>query len=251
MSMLFRFGLERTAARTKGATTFNAPGVYQPPYGKTNFKMTARGATGTTGNGGTIANYNPATGGNYAGTNPGTGGNYAGTNPTTAGNANYNPTVQYMNRYETADYSPNGPPGGVSYTSNTTSAYFSLTPFSNNNTNSTYGQSAYYTVTVNGYSTVPGNIANYNSPTGGNARYNTYFPGNDYYNATIPGNANYNGGNAPVAGGSSVVLGVTLPGSPDGSLAPVIGPVYVPLQYTPSGTPIQVPPGGYVTIVND
>lgn len=40
---------ERTYASVRAVTTFNTPGTYQPPYGKTVFQLEGRGATGNFG----------------------------------------------------------------------------------------------------------------------------------------------------------------------------------------------------------
>jgi hypothetical protein len=77
----------------------------------------------------------------------------------------------------------------------------------------------------------------YTNPTYYNpTTYNPTVPGN-----TIPGNQ----------GGSYVVLGVPLPGGISDSSAPVVGPTPASVDYISGGISISVPPGGYVSIIND
>lgn len=256
----------------------NSTGVYKPPYGKGVFKIAGRGASGNYSYGGNVSYYNPATGGNvayynpdepgnYAGTNPGSGGNYTGTNPPSPGNvAGYNPPIPGNSGTNPSKpgiglYEYHSSPNG-SYSSYTVNPYFTVSPFSSYNPTN----QSYYSVDVspetiegNGYqnSSTPG-YAYYNPGNPGNANYNPYVPGNAYYNPDEPGYAEYNPyvpGNAvynpyvPGTPGSPTnIFGVTFPGGPGDSLAPVIGPTPSSIAYSTNGVTITVPAGGYVTI---
>jgi hypothetical protein len=231
---------------------------------------------------GNIANYNAPIPGNYAGTNPASGGNAAGYNPVVPGNSVTNP-----GNYVPASYTPgNTNPGSytngnyvpestsevdVAMTQNCPSGWDTGYSYDDLGkpykvctiTNPAYTNPGTYTPG----NTNPGNYApaytnppvtNYNPPTGGNLYYNPYYPATPYYNPTTPGNANYNPdtpGNAnynPVVPGNVgqtvTVAGVTLPGGAIGSLAPTISPAPSTMSYVANGVPINVGPGGYVTI---
>jgi hypothetical protein len=161
------------------------------------------------------------------------------TNPATGGNTNpsNSPTPGTTNPYTPAS-------GG------TTNPY---TPASGGTTNDYYP--AYSNVN-------PSTPAFYTS----NANYNSFVPAFSY-TTTVPGNPNYNpvvpasGGNVSGtntvnqnvlvpgnAASSTNVLGVSLPGGAADSAAPVVGPTTISIDYTNAGTPISVPPGGYVTV---
>lgn len=276
MTVSKAFFLEQTNVTTKTTTTFNSPGVYQPPYGKTVYLLQGQGQPGNASSGGNYAGTNPATGGNYAGTNPGSGGNYAGTNPSTGGNyAGTNPSTG-------GNYAGTNPPTGGNYagTNPTTYTIYQIanydgydagtnavgtgygplpSPFSSGGTYFSYANSApnpgnvYYNPTVPGNAyynpTVPGNPY-YNPTVPGNPYYNPYYPGNPYYNPYYPGNAYYNPYYPGNTGPTNNVLGVTLPGGPADSSAPVVGYTPVAISFTNAGTPVSVPTGGYIKIQN-
>lgn len=220
---------ERTNTNRKRTTQqFNAPGVYQPVFGKASIYISGQGQPGTAPQNAALAGYNPPTPGNVSGSNPIVPGNvayynapvagtYAGTyapsggnvayynpdvpgnvsgyNPSVPGNVSYNaPTPgQIVYMYTTYQYS--NPP----YYSEYVSGYFVISPYTNYNSS----QGSYSVVSVSRPSGfyVPGNsfynpsvggTANYNPGNTGNAVYNPYTPGTAYYNPTIPGNAVYN-----------------------------------------------------------
>ena len=215
---------EKTNVPIKATTTFNAPGTYIPPYGKTVVKIGGRGASGNYSSGGTYAgeayvstnpttypyaSTNPTTY-PYASTNPTTY-PYAGTNPTTYPYAGTNPTTYPYASTNPTTYPYGGlnpeTPGtvvGVSYywtVPDQGDSYEEVTPGVNYGTfwNQYYYSGiqantnfyTYYNPSTPGnayYNTVPG-TANYNTVPG-NAYYNTV-PGTAYYN-TVPGTANYN-----------------------------------------------------------
>jgi hypothetical protein len=100
---------EPTGEGVTTETTFNSPGVYIPPYGKTKVLVGGKGASGNLTVPGTYAGTNPTTGGNYAGTYAPTGGNYAGMNPSTGGNyAGANPTEYLYMRNIAQNIDPGG-----------------------------------------------------------------------------------------------------------------------------------------------
>ena len=274
---------ERSIAITVGTTTFNAPGIYYPPYGKSVFELSGRGTPGNAtvpgnadgGNNSTLYYYyQPASGGNYAGTNPAVPGNYVSTNPTVPGNSATNPStpgnqVKVLNStaitfvYDNTGYYP--------YTTWTYNfdvpldfavyGDINLSPYSNaGNSGNSYVE-VYYNFSYSGTyynSSTPGNP--YTNPaTPGNANYNPATPAADYYNPYVPastpaayntGNPNYNPTVPGTAGSNYTVLGVPLPGGAVASSAPVIGYSAVQVSYVNAGVPISVPPGGYVVIRN-
>jgi hypothetical protein len=146
------------------------------------------------------------------------------TNGYNPGTANYNPVVPgnpYYNPYYPA--TPYYVPYNVPYYNPYTPAY-----------------------TYNTY--VPGN-PNYNTYYPAYSNYNTYYPAYTY-NTTVPGNPNYNPTVPGNTGTTYNVLGITLPGGPSDTSAPVIGYSIISVDYTTAGVPISVPPGGYVAIQN-
>lgn len=204
---------EKTNVPVKTTTTFNAPGVYVPPYGKTVVKVGGRGASGNYTTGGTVAGYNPGSpgytqpvpgsGGNVAYYNPPSGGTYAGTNPTgynwTEALYSYDatpfnfPTPSYLgptyheymvnSQYTTIASRP-FPAYGLPhyYPGGTGSAYFT------SNTMYRSIQTSYATYAI---------PAPYSYNGSGTSAVFQYFqlavyPGGAYYNPTYPGTANYN-----------------------------------------------------------
>lgn len=236
---------ERTRATTTATTTFNAPGIYYMPYGKTNFELQGRGTPGNPTTPG-----NPPVPGNVSGSNPGTPGNIAYYNYEPGFNYSYyvpaysgilvyrevywsvtydaGNTYSYMD-YQYLEYDPGPcPPPGTSYLSGYgyIQRYWYCGPV-NYVYNPGYEQPAYY-------------------PPYYAAVYNPYYPGNPNYNPTTPGNPPVPGNTAP----TNTVLGVNLPGGGSDSSAPVVGFTTISLQYTNAGVPVSVPSGGYITIRN-
>ena len=207
--LLFR---EKTQAVVKQTVTFNAPGTYYPPYGKTAFLLQGQGQPGNASSGGNIAGYN-ASGGNIAGYNA-SGGNYAGER-----------VYQTAYYYDSGNGANQG--GGIIFNSPSCPSGYST------NSNLPSGNFATYAVV---YSCTP----YYNPYNPGNPNYNAYNPGNPNYNTYYPGNT----------GPSYNVLGVNLPGGAADSAAQVVGYVPVTIDYTTSGISISCPPGGYVKIQN-
>lgn len=240
---------ERTTVATLATTTFNAPGIYYPPYGKTVIQLSGQGSPG-----------NASTSGNYSGSNyyeymtyvPASGGTYANTNPSTPGNVinsyivglrdirmiTYNTANQTVNQdvyfagqvlyyFDSSQYAPVSPSTFSSYT---------FTPPSD------YGYN-------NGYDYFSIISSNYNPSISGNPNYNPYYPAYTYYTG-VPGNPNYNPTVAGNTAPSYNVIGISLPGGAADSAAPVIGFSTVSIDYSTAGTPVSVPPGGYVSIKN-
>lgn len=205
---------EKTNVGVKGTVTFNAPGNYKAPYGKTTVTLGGRGATGNPGNPG-----NPTVPGNYV---PG----------------NYNPGAPHSTRSIYNQYSPgsqgprssggDGPFGGA------------FSPRSHFTTYTYWGQSLHQSVTYTvdysvGASTNPGHTNPTSPGNPGNA-------GNPGSNATIegvyfPGGAGGNAGPASSPGGA-------------GSTAPTVSPTTVAVQYTTAGISVTVPSGGYLDFTN-
>ena len=280
-NLLFR---EKTNVPVKNVITFNAPGIYYPPYGKTSFLLQGQGATGTAAVPNTVAQYfpasggnyaytNAASGGNYAGTNAASGGNYAGTNATTGGNyagtnatTPGNPVNIIAGEYRTYQSNafglwnpatPNAPaqyaPAGsmaYSYWTITTSYPKPAVYYYSSNTPAGWTQVLFFYVsTVNYNPTIPG-TAYYNPTIPGTAYYNPATPGNVVNNPYVAAYSNYNPYVPATNGAPSNILGVTLPGG-TAAAAPVVG--YVPISsvsYSNAGYPITVPSGGYVKIQN-
>ena len=278
---------ERTTVTTVGTTTFNAPGIYYPPYGKTVIQLSGRGSPGNLTVSGTVSGSNyyeymtyvPASGGSYSGDNsynygtyvPASGGSYAGSNPSTPGNVinsyvvalrniryiqynSLNQTVstdtysagQVLYYFDSSQYSP------VSPRSFSDSAYYP--PYTYVNTNgydyfSILGSNYNPSISGNAYYNPYSPAYTYYTYVGGNANYNPYYPAYNYYTG-VPGNPNYNPTVAGTTAPSYNVVGVSLPGGLADSAAPVIGFSTVSINYTNAGTPISVPPGGYVTVKN-
>ena len=91
LSKIFR--REKTNVSITKTTTFNAPGEFEVPFGKTVVKVSGRGESSVPFTPEIPATYNPTVPGNYANTNPATGSNPE-TNPATGGNyANTNTLV--------------------------------------------------------------------------------------------------------------------------------------------------------------
>lgn len=221
-SLLFR---EKTNVPVKEVITFNAPGIYYPPYGKTSFLLQGQGTAGTAAVPSTVAAYYPATGGNYAGTNAPVAGNPATVNA-------YDYRSYYSTVYGQWNPGTYAPAGSWAYSSNLIQTSYPIPATYTYTANSPAG------VTLVTYAL--GNTITYNPTTPGNAFYNPYYPAYSNYNAYVPA----------TTGGSSNILGVTLPGG-SGGAAPIVG--YVPIStvsYTNVGVPISVPSGGYVKIQN-
>jgi hypothetical protein len=218
---------EKTNAIVKQTVTFNAPGTYYPPYGKTNFSLQGKSTAG-----------NPTT------SNPAT------SNPAVAGNAIPGNTVpvpayfvtqgftfvtvyQIYNDWTASTYPGRGgfsftywatEPQSFSYYTSDGAGTWNMVTFFTGGTSTEQSAYGYY---VPGFSYA--NATNYNPATPGNT-----VPGN-----TILGNA----------GPSYNVLGVPLPGGAANTAAPVVN-APVSIDYTTGGISISVPPGGYVSIIN-
>ena len=147
-----KFTLEKTwRASGTGTTTFNAPGNFTLPFGKSVTTVQGRGGTGNPGTTGNISAYNPPSGGSA---------NY---NSFTSGNANYNPISP-----STVIYNPTS--GG--------NAYFNPAFPGSDYYNPVSGGNPYYNPIV------PGN-ANYNAYQSGTDFYNPVVPGTTTYNSPL------------------------------------------------------------------
>jgi hypothetical protein len=278
---------ERSISITVGTTTFNVPGIYYPPYGKSVFLLSGRGSPGNASVPGnvsgdnfyTFSTYVPASGGNATGNiNPATGGNATG-NRNPAGPGTFAGTA--WNAREDF-YAVNSPqlvaPGWYTpgFTQTGTNNYSGVSPGSNSIPAPSSGQwgpfyyAAFESTYVIYYYTQYSSAGAQNNPaTPGNPIYNPTVPGNPVYNPTgpgnpvynpyspayiyntdVPGNPNYNPTTPGTAGANYAVLGIPLPGGSAGSAASVVGFSVVTVNYSNSGVPISVPPGGYVSIQN-
>ena len=209
---------EKTNVGVKASTTFNAPGNYKAPYGKTVVKVGGRGATGNPGNPG-----NPSNPGNY------TPGNYVPGNPTT-----------YV--YNTTTFGPKvwGFGGGSNPFSQSFVTAPGPAPRGGSGQNTYYGQSYSYSSTYATYYNA-GAFSNPGSFTPGN-------PGN-------AGNAGTAGANATIGGvyfpgGAAGNAGPA--GSPGGAggTAPTVSPATTTIEYSEAGFTVTVPSGGYVDLNN-
>lgn len=203
---------------------------------------------------GNIAAYNPPSGGNP---------NY---NPGTIGTENYNPSFPYY----AGQYVVSGPygPSFFSSTCPATQSYYqavyeTFVP----------GQfTALYELTYSICTPVPGSPGNanynattntpvfnpfvsgsqnFNAPTGGNPNYNASSGGNAVFNATGGQNANYNTPSGGTPGASTNVLGVFFPGGNAGAAAPFVDSTRINRYIADDATyPVDVPPGGFITVQN-
>jgi hypothetical protein len=221
---------EKTRAIVKETVTFNAPGTYYPPYGKSNFRLQGRSSPGNP------TTYNPTVPGNTVPGNYSSGGNQV----TVPG---YFVTSFFYFQYVYQIFTgwSGYPFGFIQYYYFQTSPYSAYGVFGYNIWG--YGDTwTYYDYwTGGGYTQqVP---VGYSVPTFYYTNPTYYNP--TYYNPTVPGNT------IPGNQGSSyTVLGVPLPGGISDSSAPVVGPVPVDVDYSTAGISISVPPGGYVSIIN-
>jgi len=218
---------ERTNAIVKQTVTFNAPGTYYPPYGKTNFSLQGKSTAGNP------TTYNPTT-----------------SNPSVAGNAipgNTVPVPGYFvfqgftfvttylvyNDWTASTYPGRG---GFSFTywagAPTDYSYYTSDGAGTWNMVTSFTGSSQTELTTYGYYVPAFSYANATT-------YNPATPGNTVPGNTIPGNA----------GPSYNVLGVPLPGGAANTAAPVVN-APVSIDYTTGGISISVPPGGYVSIIN-
>lgn len=242
------FSLEKTwRSSGVGSTTFNAPGNFQVPFGKSIVNITGRGGTGNSPVPGNAA-YNPPSGGNYAGVN------YTAYYTKYADNTIIESSTSYGS-------SPNCPSTSASYTN---SAY---TPgnYLGVNWNQQYIWGGYLMSGTNYNCPVPYNTGfpdfqtiqytctpYYNPGTYTPSYYTaTNYSCTPFYNPTVPGNLYYNPSTPGNAGAATNVLGVTFPGGAVGSVAPVVPATPIDAQYTytyPNSYSVTVPSGGYITI---
>ena len=243
---------EPSIAITVGTTTFNAPGIYYPPYGKSVFLLSGRGSPGNakvpgnaTGNTNSTLYYyyQPASGGNEANINPGTGGNYVGeaaTPGTYAGTVAAVPA--YYNPYYPGTY--NGSPGNVNqpsggYTNPDIPGNSGVIFFENYAVASVNN----YYISVNYYYSsryiyVEGTGANVSQPTWSyqtQYNYNTY----DYIYIDYYYNGNYS--NSPTPGNYNGTPGYTnpaIPGNVNADTPSTLNPYYPAYDYyNPPGAP--------------
>ena len=219
---------ERSIAITVGTTTFNAPGIYYPPYGKSVFELSGRGSPGNATVPSTVIGSNSNTYYYYVPAVPSFQNQYWDGftyNPGYAGGVLYEFRLDFYgpgytffatNQFAASDPGPVGGEYGINFYA--------------------YGYSYYEPASPPAPAYNPGN-------------FNAYEPAYTA-SATNPGNPNYNPTVAGTAGTNYTVLGVPLPGGAADTAAPVIGYSAVQVSYVNAGVPISVPPGGYVVIRN-
>lgn len=218
---------EKTNVGVRATTTFNAPGNYKAPYGKSVVTIGGRGASGNAGNPGNPGNPN----------NPGS---------HTPGNFAPGPATYY--RYMVYNYS------GARF-SNPRTCYGSFGGHANPYGPRTYylfspytGQHAHniitYSVDYSPNTTNPGSFTPGNPGTAGNAG-GAGSAGSDatiggiYFAAGAGGNAG-NAGSIGSPGGSGGA----------GATGTVVSPTTTTIEYSEAGISITVPSGGYVDISN-
>lgn len=259
-SRLYR---EMTNVPLRTSTTFNAPGTYYPPYGKTVFTIAGRGTPGNASVPGNQVSNPPYSNSPY--NNPPT------SNPPTANNPSTNPPtmnapVQNAPSTNPATSNPptTNPPSQdfvfVSIRSNCPPGYF-LIDGGDSGSGGTQTKECQGTIPGNVVpgnvvpgnvvpgnttpgNTVPGNLVPGNVTPGntvpGNLVPGNWVPGNSYSNPSTPGNA----------GAPSSVLGVPFPGGGANASAPIVGEVSLALGFSKTGIAVAVPPRGYVVIKN-
>ena len=234
---------ERTNAVVKETVTFNAPGTYYPPYGKSNFTVTGQAGTGNpTSPGNTIpGNTIP---GNAVPGNPVPGTPY----PASGGNVAYytTSTVYLYHDYWGGTYPGRGGYNSYSFTDFRGYGGITFPPWAQQAPDGSWGYwymgydgpygSQQQTSAVNNPYYPAGTNPSYTNPT-------TFNPTNTNpttYNPTVPGNP----------GTAGNVLGVYFPGGGSDSAAPVVGATPVSIDYTTGGISISVVPGGYISVIN-
>jgi hypothetical protein len=234
---------ERTNAVVKETVTFNAPGTYYPPYGKSNFTVTGQAGTGNpTSPGNTIpGNTIP---GNAVPGNPVPGTPY----PASGGNVAYytTSTVYLYHDYWGGTYPGRGGFNSYSFTDFRGYGGITFPPWAQQAPDGSWGYwymgydgpygSQQQTSAVNNPYYPAGTNPSYTNPT-------TFNPTNTNpttYNPTVPGNP----------GTAGNVLGVYFPGGGSDSAAPVVGATPVSIDYTTGGISISVVPGGYISVIN-
>lgn len=220
MSLAFLLLKDKSNSIVTSSVTFNAPGNFIPPYGKTIFRITARGSPGNASfyyntpvaaQNPTIANYNyeyvpavpgnviayyPASGGNVNPYYPASGGfinpiiigNLTGYNPPTPGTLSGSIWGAYTTSYGVVNYTLYSPAfsyTGFDYNEGGGSGFTIPSPSSNQVGPTRFSNTEqYYTIYFNTtYSYVRDA---YNPPTPGNANYNPWTPTstNPYYPAS-------------------------------------------------------------------
>jgi len=216
---------ERSTVAVTQTITFNAPGIYYPPYGRSVFVLSGQGTPGNATVPGNVSGTNtynystyvPASGGNVAAYYPATGGNVSGNNSYTYTNTEYQPpypvfaynqpAVYYY--YGGEAYAGTNPGSGGNY-----AGVNAATPGNVSGTNPAspgnpagilYTKYQFYYVT-DSFGFYSGSFtqrnqqaANLPAPTHYYLYYGSYYDVTEnftstgvYYNPGTPGNSNYN-----------------------------------------------------------
>jgi len=257
---------EKTNVGVQATTTFNAPGNYLAPYGKTTVYISGKGSPGNYASGGNVAGsnqyynsptYAPAYNNGYTYYNPCSYNPASSNSPYSYYNpSSYTPAYQYWYTYYYGGYT--SPP------------YYNSFPYycNTNQSPAIYpGECVpgYYWVGVAVYayawapeSYTPGNqvcVSGNYVPASYTPSYSVSVPGNyvpaSYTPGTlVPGNTNYNPYVLGSSSSPSNVLGVTFPGGSACATAPTVSCTSTTIAYVSGGTSVSVPPGGYITIKN-
>lgn len=224
------------AQELANATTLYAPAVYPVPYGAVAVRVGGKGSPGNAPIPATVLQqgfYTPAT--------------------FTPGNL----VPSYLN---TAYYYYNSDQhGGNSYTDYTDAAWGTHDYSNRDNPWGPYPAYSYYIPSPYNYDVNPGapgysqvyfNVDYY---VPGNAGYMPEYYNSSYYNpgTRTPAKTNPTYYNPYVPGTASTpanVAGVSLPGAPASTQAPVVAPTMSTMKYAADGVSVTVPPGGYVVL---
>lgn len=267
MRLSARLRNEKTQAPVRGSQTFNASGLYYPPYGKTVFKLTGKGEDGhaavpaqpSTANYTVVEGYDP------------------GTPPTETVNTSY--CIQYVtvNAMHETYNSTSG--GGTLVATNYTPQHTDVLAtvamtspvitYNNANATRVVSDADYPSLPISPYTIISYSpdgltkstaVHNYSytdgngvipSPTFGNVYYTGGTPASTYYYTAVAGYNPAVPAQDAAAGASVTNHGVTFPGGASGGgAAPLISDAIAVIPYSGTGIPITVAPGGYVTVQN-
>lgn len=229
------------AQELANATTLYAPAVYPVPYGAVAVRVGGQGSPGNVPSGGTVLQqgfYTPATftPGNLVPSYLNTA--YYYYNDDQHGGNSYTDYVSDL--YGVHAYSNRDNPWGPS----PAYSYYIPSPF-NYTANVIAGDPG-----AAGYSQVTFNVDYYRP---GNREYMPEYYNSSYYNpgTRTPAKTNPTYYNPYVPGTASTganVAGVSLPGAPASTQAPVVAPTMSTMKYATAGVSVTVPPGGYVVL---
>lgn len=197
-----------------------------------------------------ISSYNPPSGGNPV------------TNPVTPGTAVFNAGGTFPGNFQTLyindGFSPSCPSPYTFYESGyqlspfATSDFYEVVNFTCTPVPGTPGNST-FNPPISGnpvFNPVGGSTPVFNPITPGNINYNPIVPSTPVFNAVGGQNPNFNVASGGNPGSPTNVLGVFFPGGNVGTVAQFVSPTRINRYTYPDSTtyPVDVPPGGYVSI---